>query len=251
MIEEVLDRSKALDQLNRSFVADSRRAGNVIDGVAAQGHYIDNLLRTDTQNFLDLGRVANQIVLWGIQDADAVADELQHVLVAGDDVHGISRCHCLMRQRADYVVGFESRLFQNGNTVCLKRAPNVGKLLRQIVRHLLAISLVAAVSDLLVCLRFAVILLDRGDRLRLFITKRWRGNVKNSRKILGMKVIAQLVQHVHEDKCCRGRNPSACRHRALPLHGVVCPENKGHSVDQEDLRTGFGLWLRGQGLGKV
>ena len=251
VIERVLHRTKALDQLYRTLVADSGRAGNVIDGIAAQRHHVDYLLRRNAENLFHLSGVADQVVLRRIQHADAVAHELEHVFVAGDHVHRMAGGIGLMRQRADDIVGLESRLFQNGNAICVQRAPDVRKLLRQIVRHLLAIGLVSAVSDLLVGLRLAVVLLHRCDCLRLLIAKCRRSYVEDRRKVLRVEVVAQLVQHVDEDKgSCRG-NPGASRHRTLPLHGVICPEDEGHSVDQEDMWTGFGLWLRRQGLRKV
>ena len=83
--------------------------------VAAQGHHINHLVRRHTENFLDFGGIADQVVLWGIQHADAGADQLHHVLVAGDDEYRIAVIYCLPSQRADYVVGFEAGELEDGD----------------------------------------------------------------------------------------------------------------------------------------
>ena len=67
-IQRRLDRTEALDNLHRAFVADARRSGNVVDGVSAEGHHIDHALGRDAQDLLDLGGVADQVIFRRIQD---------------------------------------------------------------------------------------------------------------------------------------------------------------------------------------
>src|SRR5581483_11851091 len=102
------------------------------------------------------GGIADQVVLCGIEHADVVAHELQHVFVAGDDIYGIASADSLVRQRTDYVVSFESGLLQNGNSVGIERSPDVWQLLREIVRHLGPVRLVPTIGDFLIRLRLAI-----------------------------------------------------------------------------------------------
>ncbi len=63
--------------------------GNIVDGVAAEGHHVDDALGRDTEDFLDLGGIADQIIFRWIQDLNIVVYELHHVFVAGDHVDAI------------------------------------------------------------------------------------------------------------------------------------------------------------------
>src|SRR5690349_20850297 len=103
MVKRILHGTEAPDELDRSFVANSGSAGNIVDRISAQGHYIDHLLRGDAENFFDLGGITYQVVLGRIQNADLRANELQHVFIAGDHVHGITGSDSLMRKRSDYI----------------------------------------------------------------------------------------------------------------------------------------------------
>ena len=165
-IERLLDRAETLDEFDRTFVADAGSAGNVVDGVAAQGHDVDDALGRHTEDFLDFGRVANQIVLGRIQDQHAVVDQLQHVLVAGDHVDRVRLRGGFAGERADHVVGFVAGQLEDRNAVGLERAPDVGHLLRQIGGHLVAIGFVAVVFDFLKGLRLQIEVANTGDGLR-------------------------------------------------------------------------------------
>ena len=66
----LLDGAEALDDLDRTFVADAGSAGNVVDGVAAQGHHIDHALGRHAEDLFHFGGVANQIVFRWIQDRE-------------------------------------------------------------------------------------------------------------------------------------------------------------------------------------
>ena len=48
-IERRLDAAELLDQFDRPFIANARRTGNIVDGVAAKGHHVDHLLRRNTE----------------------------------------------------------------------------------------------------------------------------------------------------------------------------------------------------------
>ena len=90
VVEGCFDRSKAPDQFARAFIADAFGAGDVVDGIAHQGHDVGDLLGRDAHDFFDFGGIEDDIglagALAGPQDANAAADQLHHVFVAGDDV---------------------------------------------------------------------------------------------------------------------------------------------------------------------
>ncbi len=73
--------------------------------------------------------------LAGAQDADAAADQLHHVFVAGDDVDVDVAAAGLLGQRADDVVGFVARNFDDGQAHGFAEAAHKGKLNGKIVGH--------------------------------------------------------------------------------------------------------------------
>ena len=68
-----------------------------------------------------------------VVDADAVADQLEEVLVAGDDRHLEAGRRRLRRQRADHIVGLEARAGEDGHAHRLARLVHPGDLLPQVV----------------------------------------------------------------------------------------------------------------------
>jgi hypothetical protein len=49
-VERGFDGAEGLDELDRALVADAGRAGDVVDGVAAQGHHVDHALRRHAEH---------------------------------------------------------------------------------------------------------------------------------------------------------------------------------------------------------
>ena len=237
-VERRLQRAEALDDFDRPLVADAGRAGNVIDGIAAQRHHIDHLLGTHAQNLFHLGGVADQIVFRWIEHANVVAHQLQHVLIAGDDENRMRLRRCLPREGADHVIGFKAGIFQHGNAVGLNGAANVGQLLRQIGRHLRAVRLVAAVFFFPEGLRLDVEFADGGHGSAMGIAKGWRRHVEDCRQILRRKIGPQLAQHVHKNVGRRRGDAGARGHGPLPRHGVIGAKDERHGVDEINRRFG-------------
>ena len=131
------------------------------------------------ENFFYFGRITNQIIFRRVQDEDFVVDQLHHVLVAGDDIDRMRGLGSFARQGADYVVGFESREFQDRNAIGLQRAPDVGHLLDQILRHGCAVGFVSLVFDFGEGLRLDIELTDFGDGVGLLIAERGSGDVED------------------------------------------------------------------------
>ena len=85
-IERGLNGAELLYELDGTFVTDSGGTGYVVDGIAAQGHHVHHALGRDAEDFFHLDSVGDQIVFRRVEYEDLVGDELQHVLVAGNDV---------------------------------------------------------------------------------------------------------------------------------------------------------------------
>jgi hypothetical protein len=134
-----------LDELDGAFVADAGRAGDVVDGVAAEGHDVDDLLGWDAEDFDDFGGVEDEVVFLGVEDADVLGDELHHVLVAGDDEDFVALFGGLAGEGADDVVGLEADGFEDGDVENFEGAADVGELAGEVFGHGFALGFVAEV----------------------------------------------------------------------------------------------------------
>src|SRR6202051_3200886 len=190
-VEGLLDGAEALDDLDRTFVADAGSAGNIVDAVTAQGHDIDDALGRNAENFFDVGGVADQIVFGRVQDLHVVVDELHHVFIAGDNVDAIIRGGGFAGEGSDHVIGLEAGEFEDGDAVGFEGAADVGNLLRKILGHGGAVGFVAFVFDFGEGLGFDVELADGGDGFGLSIAKSLGGYVENRGEIGGREIIAQ------------------------------------------------------------
>ena len=233
-IQCLIQRAETLDQLNRAFVSDSRGSGNVVDRISPQGHNIYHALRRYSENLFDFGCITDEVVLGRIQDQHSVVHELQHILVAGNDVNNVASPCGLLCQGSDHIVSFISCVLENRNAVGFQGSSDVWQLLRQIGGHFAAISLVAEILHLPKGLGLQIPATHSSDSFRLLITKCGRSHVKYRSQIFRGKIIAQLAQHIHEDVCRRSRQPGASGHPSLPCHGVIGPKNERHGVHQEN-----------------
>ena len=89
--DQVLERAVGGDQLARALLADAGHALDVVDRVAHQREHVDDLVRRDAELLLHARGVVPGALVARVEDADAVADELKEVLVAGDDRRRRSR----------------------------------------------------------------------------------------------------------------------------------------------------------------
>ena len=146
-VERGFDGAELLDEFDGALVADAGRAGDVVDGVAAQSHDVDDALGRDAEDVFDAGGIEDEVVLGGVQDGDVLVDELHHVLVGGDDVDVVAERGELAGEGADDVVGLEALVVEDGDAEGFERAADVGLLLDEVGRGLGAVGLVAAVLD--------------------------------------------------------------------------------------------------------
>jgi hypothetical protein len=245
-IERSLNGAELLDELDRSLVADAGSAGDVVDGVATQGHDIDHARGSDAEGCFYSSRIEDEIVFGRVQNDDLIVDQLHHVLVRGDNEHLVPGLCELAGEGADDVVGLEALVGEDGDAEGLERAADVGQLLGKVGGHLGAIGLIAEVVDLFELLRLEVELLDRLHLLGALVAEDGAGEVVDGGEVVRLEVLAQLVDHVHEDIGRRRRDAGARGHGALALHGMVGTEDEGHAVEQVDgglfggLRGGVG-----------
>ena len=237
------DRAELLDKFDGALVADAGRAGDVVDGVAAEGHDIDDALRWDAECLLDADWIEDEIVLRWVEDGDALVDELHHVLVGRDDEDMMAERGELTGERADDIVGLVALVVEDGDPKGFERAADVRLLLDEVGRRFSAVGFVAGVLGGFELLRLDVELFDVLELLREGVAVDGRADVVDSCEVLGIEVLAQLVEHVDEHIGGRGGNAGARGHGARALHGVIGAEDEGHGVEQVDGRFGGGCWL--------
>ena len=135
----------------------------------------------------------------------------------------------MQREGADDVVGLEALVVEDGDAEGLERAADVGLLLDEVGRGLGAVGLVAAVLDGLELLGLDVELLDVLHLRGHLVAMDGSADVVDRGEVLGLEVLAQLVDHVDEDIGRRGGNAGARGHGPRALHGVIGAEDEGHA----------------------
>ena len=144
-LQSLLNCTEAFDEFDGTFVTDAGSAGNIVDGVAAQSHHVYNALRRDAENFFDFLGIANQIIFGRIQHQDTIIHQLQHVLVAGNDVYPVRLFDGFAGQGSDYVVGLVSGEFEDGDAVGFQGTADVGQLLCQVAGHFRTVGFVSGI----------------------------------------------------------------------------------------------------------
>jgi hypothetical protein len=178
MREEAFERSVLDDQIARALFADARHALDVVDRIAHQRQDIDYLIRHDAELLLHAACVEPRAVVARVEDADAVADELEEVLVARDNGHVEPGRHRLLRQRPDYIVRLVAFGGEDRHAQGFARGMHHGNLLRQLVRHRRSIGFVVG----------GEVVAERPSR-----------QIEGRCDIGGVVLVEQLAQHRDED----------------------------------------------------
>ena len=140
--QQRVERSVGDDQIARALLADAWDPLHVVARVAHDGQHVDDLERRHAELLLHpVGVVPRPLVL-GVVDANAAADQLEEVLVAGDDRHLKAGRVGLPRKGADDVVGFEALARQDRHAHRFARLVHPRNLLGQIRGHGRAVGLV-------------------------------------------------------------------------------------------------------------
>ena len=123
VLEHGLDRAPLLDERERALVTDAFHARHVVRGVADEREVVHDALRRDAQSLVRvletvplLGGASRRAVP-GIQHPHALVDELQQILVAGDDADLEACRNALWAKRGDDVVGLEAVELQRRDLV--------------------------------------------------------------------------------------------------------------------------------------
>src|SRR5882757_3494106 len=120
-IEGRLDAAKLLDQFDRTLISDSRSARDVVYGIAAQSHHVDDLLRRDPEHLNHFFAIEDQVVFYRVQHLHLAGYELQHVFIVRNHEYVVALIGSLPRQGADDIVGFKAFGLQDGNAKRLER----------------------------------------------------------------------------------------------------------------------------------
>jgi hypothetical protein len=140
--DEVLERAVLDDQLARALFADPRYAFDVVDRIAHQREHVDDLLGRHAEFLAHARRVVPRAFVARVEDADAVAHQLEEILVHGDD-GDIKPCgRGLHRQRANHIVGLVAFGVQNRDAERFARGVHHRNLDGELVGHRRAVGLV-------------------------------------------------------------------------------------------------------------
>ena len=149
---DALDAPELLDQLRRRLLADARHARDVVRRVALQPLVVGNLRR------LEVVSLAHAVSVVGDrrrgldvrpvhEHVDARLDELQQVAVERHERHRNAALLRLLRERAQHVVRFVARHFEDRHVERLEHLPDAPALPLQLVGHRRARRLVRLVAS--------------------------------------------------------------------------------------------------------
>ncbi len=89
--------------------------------------------------------VTNQIIFRRIQHQDTIIHQLQHVLVARNDIDAVRLFDGFTSEGADYVVGLVAGEFKDRDAVSFQGTADVGQLLCQVARHFRTVGFVSGI----------------------------------------------------------------------------------------------------------
>ena len=194
----------------RPHLVDAR---DVVGAVADQREVIDDLLGVHVELCLDAVAVEEQIV-HGVDERDALVDELRHVLVAGRDQHLFAGRGGACRQRADHIVRLDAGDAQQRQAHAGHRLQERFDLRAQVVGHGRAVRLV---------LREQI------------VAKGPAGRVEHHHESRARVVAQQFLQHVeHAVHRAGGLAPRGGQRRQR----VEGPVEIGRAVDEDQ------VWFR-------
>ncbi len=137
VLVEPLHTAKLGDELDRRLLAHPGHAGDIVDAVAHEGEEVGNLLGTDPplggdRLVVEPDRLAAHV---GGEHAHPGADELEHVLVGGDQHHFHRLAPHPVDERTQHIVGLETRHLEERQTERLEDPLDEGDLAAEIVGH--------------------------------------------------------------------------------------------------------------------
>ena len=185
--------------LHRRLGADLVNAGHVVYGIAHQCLVVQHQVRGHAEFSLHAGEVA-ALVVHGVQDQDALVDQLRQVLVAAADDHVQPLRGSGPGQRTDHVIGLHAGHVEHFPAEQTHDFVDRLDLAAQVVGHGGALGLVLRIQGI-----------AEGRAL----------GVKDARHVGRRHILAQALQHVdHAANGASGRTGGVARHGAQVGHGV-------------------------------
>jgi hypothetical protein len=176
--DERLERPVRGDELARALFADARHALDVVDRVAHQREHVHDLFGKDAEFVLDRSRVVPGAFFLRVKHTDAVAHQLEEILVAGDDGDVEARGDSLRGQRTDHVVGFIALRRQDRHAQRLTGGVHHRNLYGELVGHRRAIRLVVRHE---------------------IVAEGASGQIERRADVFRLVLVQQLAQHRDED----------------------------------------------------
>ena len=211
-----VERLPRRDQLRGRLLAHARDARDVVGGVALERLVVEHLLGPQAPPLLDLREVVGDRVRDAAAERDhqlgVLADELEHVEVAGEDRRVEAEGLGLADERGDRVVGLEPLLLVLGDVHGPHDLLHLGDLLPHVVGHAGAGGLV---------LRVAV------------VAEGARREVEGDRHPVGLHVLDRAQDDVREPEH-RGHELALRRRQGLLDEGVVAAVDEPVAVEQEE-----------------
>ncbi len=192
----------------RTHLVDTR---DVVGAVAHQREVVDDLFRIHVELRLDSGAIQQRVV-HGVDQRDALIDQLRHVLVAGRDQHLLAARGGSGRQRADHVVGLDSGDAQQRQTHAGHRLQERLDLGAQVIGHRRTVGLVLGVQ---------------------VIAEGLAGGVEDHRDARARVIAQQFIEHVEHAVHGAGRLAARTAQRRERVEGPV--QVRG-AVDQDQFR---------------
>jgi len=180
-----LDRAIGLDQCAGALGSDARYAGYVVHAVAHQPEQVGHLARQYAELLLDGRGVVDERLVAIATQPHMLVDQLQEILVLGDDHRSDARGGGVLGERADDVVRFVALQLHHRDAHGLDDLAHPGQLRAQIVGHRRAVRLVLLV---------------------LLVSDRLSAGVEHHRDVVGMLLVEEFAQHGGEAVGCVRRN---------------------------------------------
>ena len=171
----------------------------------------------DAHELGGLRRVIPRVVLHGIHHVNPVGNQLEHVLVAGNNNNiRLTVFFGAPGDGSDDIVSFETRIFENGYPHGFEKAPHERDLRTQIGRHLRTVGFV----------------------FRELLGPETRSGFKDSGHVFGLIIRQQLLEHVVEDEHCFRGYTLAGTHwwRTRTRSRMVRTENESVAVNEKQPR---------------
>jgi hypothetical protein len=211
--DHVLHRPEFAHEVAGALLADAGHPGHVVHRVPHQRQHVDHAVGRHAELLLHRPAVVHhraRSLAPGVQHEDVVRDELEQVLVAGDDDHLVAARHRLGGEGRDHVVGLEAGRVEDGQAEDVAHAAHVGQLHREVVVHLAAVRLVLRV---------------------LLVAEGLAGQVEGNGGELRVLVLVQLLEHGGE---AVGRVGGQAARGGEALDGEVRAVELRAAVDQVD-----------------